>query len=376
MEPLQPGYVFETVFWAERHVASGPRLVAQNVNGASSDRPILCADRRLLAGQRVKVKVESIESDHVRVAFLGLADFDLEETVYLDPVLLRQFEILLCSGRSILLEGPQGTGKTTLSRALAQSLGMEYVFFNCSVCFEPADFAGALQLLVDSEGRSRTEWLPTEVLVAIERANERPLDRYLVFLDELNRCRSYALNGIMSAIDSSRRIFDPRRNHYLPIPDNVQWIAAVNSGRQFTGTYKLDLAQLDRFAVLKLDYPPESHEVRLLRGRYDMVQTRHIRRVVRIANLIRGHEGIQTDLSMRATDEACMFLSYPTFQRRIRREDLVAILRTSFCNRLAGAADEEDSEAGIALRIIEREVLLHPVAREAGDEAGSEETGK
>lgn len=362
MDKLQPGYVFETVFWTQREGEDQPRLVARNVNGAQADRPILCDDRRVLPGKRVKVRVDQRTDEAVLVSFLGMVDFDLEGNVYVDPVLLRQFEILLCSGRSILLEGPQGTGKTTLSRALAGSLGMEHVFFNCAVCFEPADFVGSLQLLVDDQGRARTEWVPTEVLRAIYEANEQPLRRYLVFLDELNRCRSYALNGIMSAIDSTRRIFDPRRNHQVPIPDNVQWIAAVNSGKQFTGTYKLDLAQLDRFAVLKIDYPPEENEAAILQARYDMVRPKLVRKVVRIANLIRRHEAINTDLSMRATDEACLFLSYPTFQRQVSRDDLLAILQTSFCNRLPGSVADEGSEAHTAYRLIERHVLLHDAA--------------
>jgi nitric oxide reductase NorQ protein len=367
MDKLQPGYVFETVFWAQRPEDGRPRLVARNVNGATAPLPILCDDRRVLPGKRVKVKVEQLAGDAVHVSFLGLVGFDLQRDVYVDPVLLKQFEILLCSGRSILLEGPQGTGKTTVSRELARSLGMEYVFFNCSVCFEPADFVGSLQLLIDDQGRTRTEWLPTEVLRAVYEANEQPLRRYLVFLDELNRCRSYALNGIMSAIDSTRRIFDPRRNHYVPIPDNVQWIAAVNSGKQFTGTYKLDLAQLDRFAVLKIDYPPEEQEVKILQARYDMVKPRLVKKVVHLANLIRRDEAITTDLSMRATDEACLFLSYPTLQRQASKDDLVAILRTSFCNRLAGSVDEEGSEAHAAFRLIERHVLLPAAATREED---------
>jgi nitric oxide reductase NorQ protein len=362
MEKLQPGYVFETVFWAQRQQPGDARLVAQNVNGSPSLAPILCGDRRVLPGKRVKVRVDRLADDAIHVSFLGLVDFDLASDIYVDPVLLRQFEILLCSGRSILLEGPQGAGKTTISRELARSLGMEYVFFNCSVCFEPADFVGSLQLVLDEEGRTRTEWLPTEVLRAVYDANEHPTRRYLVFLDELNRCRSHALNGIMSAIDSTRRIYDPRRNHYVLIPDNVQWIAAVNSGKQFTGTYKLDLAQLDRFAVLKIDYPPEDHEVRILCFRYDMVRPKRIKKIVRIANLIRRDESILTDLSMRATDEACLFLSYPTFQRHLTAEDLLAILKTSFCNRLPGSVDEEGSEAHTAYRLIERNILLNEAA--------------
>lgn len=361
---LRPGYVFETVFWIDRDsTESGPRLIAKNVNGAAIELPVLCDDNRVVPGRRVKVRVQSVKEHSVRVAFLGLVQFDLQDNVYVEPTLLKQFEILLCSGRSILLEGPQGTGKTTISRALAASLGMEYVFFNCSVCFEPADFVGSLQLIVDNQGQTRTEWIPTEVLQAIYQANEQPLKRFLIFLDELNRCRSYALNGIMSAIDSTRRILDPRENHYVSIPDNIQWIAAVNSGKQFTGTYQLDLAQLDRFAVLKIDYPPKGKEVEILQARYDMVKAKHIRKLVRIAHQIRRDESILTDLSMRATDEACLFLSYPTYQRHVSKQDLVAILTTSFCNRLAGSVREEGTEAQLAQQIIERAVFLNEAAQ-------------
>jgi nitric oxide reductase NorQ protein len=366
MNDLQPGYVFETVFWTHRQEGLAPRLVGRNVNGAVSPAPILCEDRRVLPGQRVKVKVESVTDGAVQVAFLGLVAFDLG-SVYVDPVLLRQLEILLCSGRSILLEGPQGTGKTTISRELARSLGMEYVFFNCSVCFEPADFVGSLQLLVDDQGRSRTEWLPTDVLNAISAANERPLSRFLVFLDELNRCRGYALNGIMSAIDSTRRIFDPRRNAYVPIPENVQWIAAVNAGKQFTGTYKLDLAQLDRFAVLKIDYPPEQEETPPANPlRYGSTQADP-----------QGGADRQPDSPRR---DHCHGPVHARHRRGLHvpelsdatethlREDLLAILTPSFCNRLPGSVREEATEAHTAYRLIERNVLLNEAALEDPEE--------
>ncbi|MCI0601542.1 MoxR family ATPase [bacterium] len=361
---LEPGYIFETVFWMEKDSGSGLTLSAKNINGKLSDHRIVTDDKRVLPGQRCKVKVIELNENCIRVSYLGLADFNLKKDVYIEPGLLLQFEILLCSGRSILLEGPQGTGKTTVARALADSLGMHYVFFNCSVCFEPSDFVGSVQLVVNETEQVRTEWIPTEVLTAIYSAYENPGQRFLIFLDELNRCRSQAVNGIMSAIDSSRRIFDPRKNSYVAIPENIQWIAAINSGKQFTGTYKLDPAQLDRFSVLKMDYPPEAKEIDILSRRYDMVHRKDIRKVVKIANLIRNTPAISTDLSMRATDEACMFLSYPTFQHRVTNAGLIEILKVSFCNRLPGSTQEEGSDAQLAFNLIERNILI-PSTEEA-----------
>ena len=57
----------------------------------------------------------------------------------------------------------------------------------------------------------------------------------LVFLDEFNRCREMARNGIMPALDSTRKMYNPLTGSTIDIPDNVLWIAAINNGAQFTG---------------------------------------------------------------------------------------------------------------------------------------------
>ena len=97
-------------------------------------------------------------------------------------------------------------------------------------------------------------------MLALEQAVERPEQRFLVFLDELNRCQETARNGLMPALDSTRRVFHPIENRFVPIPDNVQFIAAVNRGRAFSGTFGIDVAQLDRFAPLQMDYLPPKEQ--------------------------------------------------------------------------------------------------------------------
>ena len=61
---------------------------------------------------------------------------------------------------------------------------------------------------------------------------------------------------MMPALDAVRKIFNPITNAFLPIPDNVQCIAAVNRGSEFSGTFGIDAAQLDRFAPLQMDSLP------------------------------------------------------------------------------------------------------------------------
>ena len=59
----------------------------------------------------------------------------------------------------------------------------------------------------------------------------------------------------MPALDATRRVFNPIDNRFLTIPDNVQFIAAVNRGSEFSGTFGIDAAQLDRILSRLGDLP-------------------------------------------------------------------------------------------------------------------------
>src|SRR5205085_4684829 len=190
------------------------------------------------------------------------------EGVYLDPLISKQLQVLLESGLNILLDGPQGCGKTVLARSIARSLGMEFIFFNCGAVIEASDFLATIQVRASATGQPVTDFLKTEFLQALEDATVHSDRHYLVFLDELNRCPESARNALMPALDATRRIYHPIDNRFMDIPPNVQFIAAVNRGNEFSATFGIDAAQLDRFAPLQMDYPPPEEEVRILQPRH------------------------------------------------------------------------------------------------------------
>ena len=61
---------------------------------------------------------------------------------------------------------------------------------------------------------------------------------------------------------------------------------------------------------------------------------------------------------MRATDEACLCLSYPDFCRGLDRKEMLEILKTCFCNRYPGSIGEEGSEAHLAYERVQNSVLI------------------
>jgi len=360
---LALGTVFDTIFFPNPKKESLFRFRATHAAGRRAPKVILSNDARIQPGRVCRVRVTAIrkpaskDRGHIEVEFLNAVALQFDEGFYVDPILAKKIEALLENGLNILLDGPQGSGKTVLSKMIADSLGMEYVFFNCSSVYEATDFIATLQIRATASGHPETVWVPTDILRALEAAQADPSRRFLIFLDEFNRCRELARNGILPALDATRRLYNPLTGSTMVIPDNVLWIAAINNGPQFTGTTAVDPAQLDRFAPLKIDYPPEADEVRILTKRYPHVSSGQIERVVRAANAIRRSEELRLDMSVRATEEAAILLGHPNFAE-FDGDPLPEILKTSFCARLSGRWDDPASDAGLAWQAIVRSLNL------------------
>ncbi len=369
-EDIKIGATMEATFWANPVKESSFRYRATHLDGKRAPKVVLCDDPRVRPGVPCMVKVKDIRKPQrddrgaIEVEFVQALEFKLEG-VYLDPIVSKKLQVLLESGLNILLDGPQGCGKTVLAQSIAESLGMEFVLFNCGAVVEATDFLATIQVRASETGQPITDFIKTEFLIALEEAAEHPGRRHLVFLDEFNRCQESARNVLMPALDATRRLYHPIENRFIPITDNVQFIAAVNRGSEFSGTFGIDAAQLDRFAPVQMDYLPPDDEVKLLPARHPELSKNMVKLIVDIGDRLRHTPERGTGLSVRATEEACIYLKHPLMESN-QTQLLPEVLKSSFCGRFTGRWDDVSSDAGAAWSVIQK--VLREKKRGGGSE--------
>src|SRR4051794_10731752 len=159
---------------------------------------------------------------------------------------------LLCEGH-VLIEDVPGTGKTTLARALAQSLGGTFRRLQCTPDLLPSDVTG---VSVFDQRTSTFDFRPG------------PIFANVLMVDEINRATPRTQSAVLEAMQE-RQVSVDGVTHPLPRPFTV---IATQNPVELEGTFPLPEAQLDRFLLrLGLGYPDARDERLMLQRARELV---------------------------------------------------------------------------------------------------------
>ena len=178
-------------------------------------------------------------SQHAESAGRVLAE--LGRVVLGQDAVLREAVLALLARGHVLLEGPPGTAKTLLVRALNEALGLEFRRIQFTPDLMPSDVTGVSMLT----GQGSFAFRPG------------PLFADLVLADEINRAPAKTQAALLEAMEERSVTVDGER-HALSAAFTV---FATQNPIEFEGTYPLPEAELDRFMLKStIDYPDTATE--------------------------------------------------------------------------------------------------------------------
>jgi MoxR-like ATPase len=178
-------------------------------------------------------------SDHVHRAIGGVV-------VGLDDAIDHLLIALVARGH-VLLEGVPGTAKTTLAKAFAHVLGIEYHRVQFTPDLLPADITGTYVF-----DRKSNDFV----------LRKGPLFCQLLLADEVNRAPAKTQSALLEAMQEHQVTIEGTT---LPLPRPFLVLATQNPVEQ-EGVYRLPEAQLDRFLLrIEIHYPARDREVDILK---------------------------------------------------------------------------------------------------------------
>lgn len=174
----------------------------------------------------------------------------------------------LLSQGHMLVEDVPGVGKTTLTKALAKSVGCSFRRIQCTPDLLPSDIIGAS---IYNQKTDEFEFRPGPIMAQI------------VLVDEINRASPRTQAAFLECMEE-RQITVERVTYTMPRPF---WVMATQSPIEYQGTFPLPETQVDRFFIrLHMGYPAFDDEVNILEQQREMHPIEEVNQAIQAEELL------------------------------------------------------------------------------------------
>jgi MoxR-like ATPase len=199
---------------------------------------------------------------------------------------VRKLLAAFAAGGHVLVDDFPGTGKTTLAKSLAASIGARFSRVQFTPDLLPSDILG---VSVFNQRDQTFEF------------REGPVFTCILLADEINRASPRTQSALLEVMAESQ-VSVEGRTHPM---DELFFVVATQNPVEFRGTYPLPEAQMDRFALcLALGYVDADTEVAVLNAqdlghpldtigpvaaREEVLALKHAARRVRVADELKHY---------------------------------------------------------------------------------------
>ena len=234
----------------------------------------------------------------------------------------RELELVLAAlaaDRHVLLEGPPGTGKSTLLRAVAQGLGIGFEFVEGNAELTPARLVGHFDpARVLNEGYDPSVFVDGPLVSALR-------DGSLLYVEEINRIPEETLNVLITVM-SEGELNVPRLGR-IAAASGFRLVAAMNPF-DAVGTARISGAVYDRVCRVAMSYQTAEEEVAIVQRNLNgaSIDAAWLEKVVSVVRRTRSHSDLRVGSSVRgAVDFAKVAVSLAELRESTRENPSVGV---------------------------------------------------
>jgi MoxR-like ATPase len=268
---------------------------------------------------------------------------------------IQQVLAAFLGGGHVLLEDNPGTGKTTLAKALARSIGADFKRVQFTPDLLPSDILGV------SVFNPRDQSF---------QFHSGPIFTQILLADEVNRASPRTQSALLEAM-AEGQVSIEGKTHAL---DELFFVIATQNPVEFRGTYPLPEAQMDRFAVrLSLGYVTAEAEVEIVAAQEERhplesiaacISIEEVRWLRRCAREVR----VSAELRRYAVELARATRAAPAVQLGAGPRASLALSRLAQALALVRGDDyvKPDHIRDVAVPVLAHRLVLDPQAKFSG----------